>query len=110
MSETPAEPVVDVRRLKLESIARSVEYFDVLPSTNDLAMGMAPDPRTEAPALLVAGEQTAGRGRGTNQWWSAKGALTFSVVINVGDYQLPSQRWPCVALTAALSVCDVLQE
>jgi len=103
-------PIVDVRRLKSESFARFVEYFEVIPSTNDLAMRLAPDTRTETPALLVAGTQTAGRGRGSNQWWSTSGSLTFSVVIDVDDYQLPSRLWPCVALTAALSICEVLRD
>lgn len=54
--------------------------------------------------IVVAEEQTAGRGRLDREWQSAPGrALTFSVVL---DPRLPDPRWPLVPLAAALAVAD----
>jgi BirA family biotin operon repressor/biotin-[acetyl-CoA-carboxylase] ligase len=68
------------------------------------------------PMLILAGEQTAGRGRGANRWWSDRGALTFSIVFDPqgdlvyrGAAALKPDRWPCVALAAGVALCDVLQ-
>lgn len=68
------------------------------------------------PTLILAGEQTAGRGRGLNRWWSDRGALTFSVVfdpefdlVHRGAAALESDRWPRIALAAGVALCDVLR-
>lgn len=68
------------------------------------------------PNLILAGEQTAGRGRGVNRWWSDRGALTFSLVfdphadlVRRGAAPLESDRWPRIALAAGVALCDVLQ-
>lgn len=51
-------------------------------STNDLAKKLAL-PGAPERALVVARRQTAGRGRGTNRWWSGAGVLTFSILIKL---------------------------
>src|SRR5438034_451345 len=51
----------------------------------------------------------AGRGRGTNRWWSADGALTFSLVLEAPQERLPMSRWPQVALVAGVAVCEALE-
>jgi BirA family biotin operon repressor/biotin-[acetyl-CoA-carboxylase] ligase len=68
------------------------------------------------PKLILAGKQSAGRGRGLNRWWSDRGALTFSLVFdphadlaNRGAAPLESDRWPRIALAAGVALCDVLQ-
>ncbi|MEN0110473.1 MAG: biotin--[acetyl-CoA-carboxylase] ligase [Planctomycetota bacterium] len=58
----------------------TVEAHASLGSTNDRARELL-DGDTVLPALVVAREQTAGRGRGANRWWSTDGALTFSLVV-----------------------------
>jgi BirA family biotin operon repressor/biotin-[acetyl-CoA-carboxylase] ligase len=69
------------------------------------------------PLLIAAGEQSAGRGRGANRWWSNSGALLFSLVFDPsrdqkdrGSPVLEADLWSRVALTAAVALCDVLQE
>ena len=98
----------DLRRIQRESFVRWVEYQQVLPSTNDRALELAAHPNVTTPILVLAEEQTAGRGRGTNRWWSAPGALTFTLVLHDGPMRLCSERWPCVSLTAALAVCEAV--
>lgn len=79
-------------------------------------MEMARSMEVVTPNLILAGEQTAGRGRGSNRWWSDRGALTFSIVFDPhadlahrGAAPLESARWPRIALAAGVALCDVLQ-
>jgi BirA family biotin operon repressor/biotin-[acetyl-CoA-carboxylase] ligase len=53
-----------------------------------------------APAVVLTGRQTAGRGRGDHSWWSGKGCLTVTFVMPVDD---PSHgyRIPLIAGLAA---------
>ena len=79
--------------------------FPSLPSTNDEALRLA---RAGAPAgeVVVADEQTAGRGRAGNAWASPPGvALYFSVVLRprVGLDRLPLATLACgVAVAEAI--------
>ena len=58
--------------------------------------------------LVLAEQQTLGRGRGGNRWWSAAGALTFTLVIDSSRAVPPTGIVPTVALVAALAVCEAL--
>ena len=69
---------------------------------------MARDPHVELPALIVAQRQTAGRGRGQKSWWSAEGALTFSVLLDPGVLGIRTVNWPQLSLAMAVAVCDAL--
>jgi BirA family biotin operon repressor/biotin-[acetyl-CoA-carboxylase] ligase len=59
---------------------------------------------------VLAERQTCGRGRGANRWWSADGALTFSLVLDATSMAPSAERLPQVSLTAALAVCEGLQQ
>jgi BirA family biotin operon repressor/biotin-[acetyl-CoA-carboxylase] ligase len=108
---------VDLDRIPRASFVKHVEWHDRISSTNDRGMTLAADPGLATPVLIAAGEQSAGRGRGMNRWWSDAGALTFSLVFdphadqkNRGSPALPADRWPRIALTAGVALCDVLQD
>ena len=49
-----------------------------------------------APAVVLTGRQTAGRGRGDHAWWSGKGCLTVTFVMPVHDPAL-GHRVPLIA-------------
>jgi BirA family biotin operon repressor/biotin-[acetyl-CoA-carboxylase] ligase len=70
---------------------------------------MAREAGLETPALVVAEHQTAGRGRGSHQWWSRPGALTFSLIINPLDVELPLSAWPRLSLLTGVAVCESLE-
>jgi BirA family biotin operon repressor/biotin-[acetyl-CoA-carboxylase] ligase len=127
--QTTARPqtAFDLRRIEQESFVRQVEFHSVLPSTSDFALELAAQPDLVTPLLVLTEKQTAGRGRGSNRWWSRPGALTFSVVLDgpseKGDRSnLPERPEGCsaqvgpvpffarVSLTAALAVCQVLEQ
>ncbi len=96
-------------RLRADSLARHVEVYDELDSTNDRAAQLARDADALLPALVVTRLQTAGRGRDGNTWWAADGALTFSLLIEPAALGISTARWPPVSLAVAVAVCEVLQ-
>jgi BirA family biotin operon repressor/biotin-[acetyl-CoA-carboxylase] ligase len=59
-----------------------------------------------APAIVLAARQTAGRGRGTNTWFSAPGSLTVTFVLPTSE-TLPPHHVP---LAAGLAVRDAVAE
>jgi BirA family transcriptional regulator, biotin operon repressor / biotin---[acetyl-CoA-carboxylase] ligase len=112
-----------------------IRYYDRIGSTNDEAARWA---AAGAPhlALVVASEQTAGRGRRGRTWFSPPGSsLSFTLVIHPADphprftsrftalgalsvaaslqkhYDLPARiKWPNDVLVQQFKVCGVLAE
>jgi len=69
------------RHAATDVLGRVIEWYDELPSTNERARALAAE-RVSEGALVVADEQTAGRGRLGRTWYSpAAGGLWFSVVL-----------------------------
>jgi BirA family biotin operon repressor/biotin-[acetyl-CoA-carboxylase] ligase len=114
-----------------------VRFYESVASTNDLALAWG---RQGAPdlALIVADEQTAGRGRSRRSWITPRGAaLAFSLVLRPGPgedvravlprlggiaglsvvsachslYSLhPELKWPNDVLLRGKKVCGILTE
>lgn len=100
---------LDLDRIHAESFVEHIDFHAELPSTNDRALALCTEESLQAPVLVITAKQTAGRGRGTNRWWSQAGALTFSVIVNPAR-QLPADRWPQVSLTVGLAICETLRQ
>jgi BirA family biotin operon repressor/biotin-[acetyl-CoA-carboxylase] ligase len=67
--------------LDTRHVGRRVLWFDTLPSTSDVAAELAADPEN-AGTVVVADDQTAGRGQHGRTWHSRPGAsLLFSAVV-----------------------------
>jgi BirA family transcriptional regulator, biotin operon repressor / biotin---[acetyl-CoA-carboxylase] ligase len=94
-----------VRVMRETSIAR-VEYHPTLDSTNDRAAKCAAQGMIELPLLVVADQQTAGRGRGASRWWTGPGSLAFSLMVDAQTVAAGESRSPLVALAAAVAVVD----
>lgn len=92
------------------TIVRSAEWHDDIGSTSDRAMEAAAQPDQQLPLLVIAGQQSAGRGRGENRWWSAPGGLTFSLVIDGASLGVSQDRWPRLSLATALVVGEVIRQ
>lgn len=76
-------------------------HVDTTASTNDLAWELL---RTEqAPILVMADRQTAGRGRGTNDWSSPEGNIYLSLGLDVGTRQLQN-----ISVRIAIHLCTTL--
>lgn len=84
-----------------------IEFYPTLDSTNSEAVRMAGEGVQEL-SLVVADEQSAGRGRGDRAWLTpAGGALAFSLVLRPGQ-NLDISTTRLVGL-GALGLCDVLK-
>ena len=100
-----------VRKVNLKAVVKqfipTVLRFDSLPSTNTEAARQAAAGACEG-LVVVAREQTAGRGRRERVWASPKDAgLYMSVVLRP---RLAAESWPLLTLMAALAVVDALEE
>ena len=84
-----------------------VVYLTLTTSTNDearrLALAGAPDW-----TVVLAEEQTAGRGRRGAQWISPPGRNGIVSVLHRPSAELPPAKWARLTLAAALAGCDAL--
>ena len=97
----------DAEELAHSTFVNSVVFYDEVASTSDAALTTAHDSKL-LPALHIATHQTAGRGRGSNRWYSTHGALTFSLVIDATTLHGDPARWPRLSLWTALAICDAV--
>ena len=100
----------DIDRILTETNVRHVEYHARLASTNTTALELLGPLLEDSPSIVLTGEQTSGRGRKGNLWWSSAGALTISMVIDASEIPLPAERRPMVSLATGLAVRDALSE
>ncbi len=83
---------------------------DVVSSTNDVAGEILREGVSELPLAVRARRQTRGRGRGSHEWWSDAGSLTFTLAIDPAAHGLGLAHEPLVALATAVAVIDALAE
>ena len=105
--ESAFDNPVDPDRLARHPALAGVEYHQSIDSTqlraHELARSAA---RGAGPLLIVAEEQTAGRGRGANRWWTGRGSLAFSLLLQPGDWQLASDPQPGRSLAVGVAIVD----
>ncbi|HZA50552.1 MAG TPA: biotin--[acetyl-CoA-carboxylase] ligase [Myxococcaceae bacterium] len=93
--------------LNTRDIGRAIHYFESLPSTNESAHRLAQEGASHG-EVVIAEQQTAGRGRRGRSWISPAGVnLYFSVVLRP---ELSPQRAPELTLAAAVAVAETLRE
>lgn len=95
--------------LLLQGWLKSCQHFAEIDSTNSVARRMGTEqPELRFPTLIVADQQTQGRGRGGHVWWSPDGCLMLTVVIT--SELLPSDRslWNQLALITGVSAAAAL--
>ncbi len=85
-------------------IGKRVLYFPSVTSTNDVAKEEA-NRKTVEGTVIVAGEQTAGKGRLKRVWTSPKGTLACSIILYPNIKQLSS-----LIMIASLSVVYAIRE
>ncbi len=91
----------------MAELALQILRFDSLPSTNLEAARRAIAGEPEG-LCVVAGEQTAGRGRLQRHWDSPKDAgLYFSILLRP---QFDQSAWPLLTLMSAVAVREALLE
>lgn len=100
---------MNLDRLIADTFIASAEHHATLGSTNDRARELAEAPTTLLPALIVADEQTAGRGRRSNRWWTGRGSLAFSLLLDPAALGVSRQYAPQLSLAAAVALVDVVR-
>ncbi len=106
----PVDYLLDLTKAVAGTFVAETEHHTSLGSTNDRARECALAGNARLPLLVVADEQTAGRGRGTNRWWTGRGSLAMSLLLDTmggpgpGPAQAGSQ--PLVGLAAAVAVVE----
>jgi BirA family biotin operon repressor/biotin-[acetyl-CoA-carboxylase] ligase len=81
-----------------------LHFFPRIGSTNSHAIVLRKRKELFAPAVILAGRQVKGRGRGSNTWWSGEGSLAATFALPVEDHLQPHQ----VPLIAGLAVRDAV--
>ncbi len=113
-----------IDRIVNETFVARVEHHREIPSTNDRAIQCVGELPGPLPLLITADRQTAGRGRGSNRWWTGDGSLAMTLLIGpdglgAGQQGRPQQgrsqqgrsqqgRSPLVALAAAVAIVDTV--
>lgn len=92
------------RNLKTDFVGQKVIAYPSLSSTNDIAKLEAKKGAQEG-TVVVAEEQTAGRGRLKRAWLSPKGSLALSIILHPTPAQLPS-----LIMVASLAVVHCIEK
>ena len=104
---TEHEPI-DVERLHKACPSVKFEYHPSLDSTQQRAALLAAGGE-RGPLVVVAEVQTAGRGRGGNRWWTGRGSLALSLLVDPRDWQLAAEAVPARSLAAGVAVVAAVQ-
>src|SRR5215472_16500671 len=87
-------------------VGRYVRWHDSIPSTNDLALRLTQVPVPEG-TVVIADEQTAGRGRRGRPWASPRGGVWLSVILSP---DLPLETVPIVGFAAAIAAAVAIRK
>ncbi len=95
------------QRLHTEQIGRLLQYHESVDSTNRLAEQAARDGAAHG-TVIVAGEQTAGRGRFQRLWHSPPGlGLWFSILVRPN---ITAAEAPTLSLLTGLALAQALED
>jgi BirA family biotin operon repressor/biotin-[acetyl-CoA-carboxylase] ligase len=100
----------NLERLRRELRPFRLLWFPRLRSTNDHAAALRKRGELFAPAVVLAGNQFAGRGRNTNTWWSGPGSITVTFVMPIDQQLLPHQLPLIAGLAVRSAVAQVTGE
>jgi len=95
----PGETKIDGPKVQSALPGWTVEVFETLDSTNRYLLGNSAE--VSSPALIVAENQSAGKGRGANAWMASSGSLTFSLLVDPGAIGLVDADVPLLSLITA---------
>ena len=89
----------EIKIVKLDAIDSTNEYAKKIVSDRDM---------TDEPLLIIADEQTSGKTTKKTAWYSPKGNLYMTFVLNIKS--LEEKFFPQLSFISALSLVEVLKE
>ncbi|HAQ07722.1 MAG TPA: biotin--[acetyl-CoA-carboxylase] ligase, partial [Bacillus bacterium] len=93
--------------MKTAFIGKNLYYFDSVESTQKIALKMAYENAVEG-TVVIAEEQTAGRGRMDRKWHSPKySGIWMTIILRP---KLPIPKAPQLTLIAAVGVVQAIEE
>jgi BirA family biotin operon repressor/biotin-[acetyl-CoA-carboxylase] ligase len=104
MKESSLSPAAITDNLGTRFIGQRVIYYPSLTSTNDVAKQKAQQGAKEG-TVIVAGEQTAGKGRMKRGWLSPPGSIALSIILYPQLAHLPS-----LIMVASLGVAHCIEK
>ncbi len=94
--------------LKVKELGLHIHFFDKIESTQDCALSMAQnDSHSMHGTVIIAEEQSAGRGRMGKKWISPKGGLWMSIILQP---RFASRKISLIQFIGALAVGDSILE
>jgi len=101
---------VALARPRMGRLGSSVRFFPSIGSTNDIALGLATSGDHEG-AVIVADEQTAGRGRRGHVWFSpAQSGLYVSVIVSPSRARsTPSRAISLLTLATGVGLAEGIE-
>ena len=101
---------LDAARLATSPVLGRVEHHETLGSTQDRAHELArTEPTARRPILVVAEQQTSGRGRGINRWWTGRGSLALSLLFDPADWDVSRIPLPERSLAVGVAIVDTVR-
>jgi BirA family biotin operon repressor/biotin-[acetyl-CoA-carboxylase] ligase len=88
MVENNLSPAAITANLETQFVGRKVIYYPTLTSTMAVAQREAQQ-GAAAGTVVIAGEQTAGKGRKNRTWLSPRGSIALSIILYPGVVYLP---------------------
>lgn len=88
-------------------LIKEILFYPTLDSTNELAKELLADKKAKEGLVIVAGKQTAGKGRLGRIWESPAGGLWFSIILSP---KLPLHELPLLSLVFAVAIAAALDE
>lgn len=82
-------------------------YKNTVNSTQNLAISLAEKDPSSDGTVIIAGQQTSGRGRENRKWLSPKGGLWLSAILRP---MIPPSKITILPFAAALAVCDSIKK
>jgi BirA family biotin operon repressor/biotin-[acetyl-CoA-carboxylase] ligase len=97
-------PSIAIQRvLKTVFIGRNIIYYPILTSTMDAAREAVANDVSEG-TVIIAGEQTGGRGRMKRAWFSPPGNIAMSIILYPEKIYLPY-----LVMVASLAACESIE-
>ncbi len=90
--------------LQTETIGRKIYYFDTMDSTQNFALKLASRPY-ENGSIVIAAQQTQGRGRNERRWISPRGGIWLSILLKPNLEVAQTSLFPMLtALALAIAI------